>query len=375
MPTPPDGFSIKTELLLNASFAIRSSLATEGHHDLGTRLAVRLLLPHVEIDADLRITANLVDTLEHHSPQTDAEANTLVSLCHKLVERKNVRVLDGCVSIALSRYQHFLRDQRPGGAVHWLLKGMELESLVLCNGAKRTGAWQRALSTGVCYRLLVTYCMETSNALLKGLLGDEEGAALLYARGQQMVTAQEESEMAAFIPAVKVLEHIVIMAEAIAERKDDSLVASSIVACLEERANDEDEGVVSSLARSSMHWGLLRLAKDILDRNTQRERLEELHLYTASFDVRGMQVLLERFTVMTSSREMERLKAVSAEETQKIRLALGEGLMRAFVAENVTKKIASSRVPKVSVTGIYASDLGKVSREKQEFVVQKMLDF
>jgi hypothetical protein len=375
MPTPPDGFSIKTELLLNASFAIRSSLATEGHHDLGTRLAVRLLLPHVEIDADLRITANLVDTLEHHSPQTDAEANTLVSLCHKLVERKNVRVLDGCVSIALSRYQHFLRDQRPGGAVHWLLKGMELESLVLCNGTKRTGAWQRALSTGVCYRLLVTYCMETSNALLKGLLGDEEGAALLYARGQQMVTAQEESEMAAFIPAVKVLEHIVIMAEAIAERKDDSLVASSIVACLEERANDEDEGVVSSLARSSMHWGLLRLAKDILDRNTQRERLEELHLYTASFDVRGMQVLLERFTVMTSSREMERLKAVSAEETQKIRLALGEGLMRAFVAENVTKKIASSRVPKVSVTGIYASDLGKVSREKQEFVVQKMLDF
>jgi hypothetical protein len=375
MPTPLDGFSIKTELLLNASFAIRSSLATEGHHDLGTRLAVRLLLPHVEIDADLRITANLVDTLEHHSPQTDAEANTLVSLCHKLVERKNVRVLDGCVSIALSRYQHFLRDQRPGGAVHWLLKGMELESLVLCNGAKRTGAWQRALSTGVCYRLLVTYCMETSNALLKGLLGDEEGAALLYARGQQMVTAQEESEMAAFIPAVKVLEHIVIMAEAIAERKDDSLVASSIVACLEERANDEDEGVVSSLARSSMHWGLLRLAKDILDRNTQRERLEELHLYTASFDVRGMQVLLERFTVMTSSREMERLKAVSAEETQKIRLALGEGLMRAFVAENVTKKIASSRVPKVSVTGIYASDLGKVSREKQEFVVQKMLDF
>jgi hypothetical protein len=375
MPTPLDGFSIKTELLLNASFAIRSSLATEGHHDLGTRLAVRLLLPHVEIDADLRITANLVDTLEHHSPQTDAEANTLVSLCHKLVERKNVRVLDGCVSIALSRYQHFLRDQRPGGAVHWLLKGMELESLVLCNGAKRTGAWQRALSTGVCYRLLVTYCMETSNALLKGLLGDEEGAALLYARGQQMVTAQEESEMAAFIPAVKVLEHIVIMAEAIAERKDDSLVASSIVACLEERANDEDEGVVSSLARSSMHWGLLRLAKDILDRNTQRERLEELHLYTASFDVRGMQVLLERFTVITSSREMERLKAVSAEETQKIRLALGEGLMRAFVAENVTKKIASSRVPKVSVTGIYASDLGKVSREKQEFVVQKMLDF
>ena len=74
-----------------------------------------------------------------HRRPPDAEANTLLALCRKLVERKNVRVLNGCVSIALSRYRHFLRDQRPGGAVHWLLTGMELESLVLCNGTKRTG--------------------------------------------------------------------------------------------------------------------------------------------------------------------------------------------------------------------------------------------
>jgi hypothetical protein len=190
-----------------------------------------------------------------------------------------------------------------------------------------------------------------------------------------MVAAQEESNMAAFVPAVKVLEHVVIMAEAIAERKDESLVASSIVACLEERANDEDDGVVSSLARSSMHWDLLRLAKGILDRHVQRDGLQEKQLYTASFDVRGMQVLLERFTVITTSREMERLKAVWAEETQQMRLALGDGLMRAFVAENATKKIASNRVPKVSVSGIYAADLGKYSREKQEIVVETMLDF
>ena len=139
MPNPSDKYSLKTELLLSASFSIRSSLATEGHHDLGTRLSVRLLLPHVKIDGDVRVTANLVDVLEHHSPQTDAEANTLLSLCRSLVERKNVRVLDGCVSSALARYRYFLQDQRPGGAVHWLLAGMELESLVLCTGTKRTG--------------------------------------------------------------------------------------------------------------------------------------------------------------------------------------------------------------------------------------------
>ena len=375
MPSPSNEYSLQTELLLNASFAIRSSLATEGHHDLGTRLSVRLLLPHVKIGGDLRITATLVDALEHHAPQTDAEANTLLALCGKLVERKNVRVLDGCVSIALSRYRHFLQDQRPGGAVHWLLTGMELESLVLCDGTKQTGAWQRSLSAGVCYRLLVTYCTETSHTLLKGLLGDEEGVSLVYARAKEMVTAQEESDLPVFIPATKVLEHLVTMAECIAERRDETLVASSIVACLEERANEEDDGVVSSLARSSMHWDLLRLAKSILDRNAQRDELQEKKLYTASFDVRGMQVILERFTVITTSREMERQKAVPAEETQQMRLALGDGLMRAFVAGNAAKKNPSNSVPRVSVSGICAADLGQHSREKQEIVVEKMLDF
>ena len=366
---------MKTELLLNASFAIRSSLATEGHHDLSTRLSVRLLLPYVKINGDLRVTAAVAETLEHHSPQTDAEANTLLSLCHKLVERKNVRILDGCIAIVLARYRHFLHDQRPGGAVHWLLTGMELESLVLCDGSKRTGAWQRALATGICYRLLVTYCLETSQTMLKGLLGDEEGISIVYTQAKDMVVAQEESTLSPFVPAVKVLEHLVIMAEAIVEQQDEAIVASSIVACLEERANDEDDGVVSSLARSSMHWDLLRLAKGILDRTVQRDGLQEKKTYAAAFDVRGMQVLLERFTILMASREMEKQKPVSTEETQQIRLALGEGLMRAFVAENVSKKMASNKNPRASVSGICAADLSKFSREKQELVVEKMLEF
>jgi hypothetical protein len=374
MPEPSTEYSIRTELLLSAAFAIRSSFAIEGHSDIGTRLVVRLLLPHIKLDSDLRITANMVDALEHHFPQTDAEANSLLDLCRKLVERKNIRVLDGCVSVALARYRHFLGDARPGGAVHWLLTGMDMEALALY-GTKRTGAWHKALSTSVCYRLLVTYCMETSESLLKGILGEGEGVSLLYARGKEMVVACEESEVASYIPAVKVLEYIVTMAEAIAERKDDALVASSIIACLEERTNEEDDGVVSCLARSSMHWDLIRLAKVILDRNTERESLEEMHLYTASFDVRGMQVLLEKLTVITATLEMEGQQPFSSEEIQQIRLGFAEGLMRAFVAENAAKKFAYKKMSQVSVAGVYAADLGKVSREKQELVVQNMLDF
>jgi hypothetical protein len=373
---PSENYSVKSELLLNAAFALRSSLATEGQHDLGARLAVRLLVPYVKTGDDVEIAAAIVNTLEHHAPETDAEANTILALCLKLVERKSVRVLDGCISIVLARYRHFLSDQRPGGAVHWLLKGIELESLVLCDGPQRTGAWQETLSTGVCYRLLVAYFQELSQSLLKCLLGDEEGASLQFASAKEMVAAaQEEAEIASFIPAVKVLEHFVGMAEAIAARKDEALVARSIVACLEERANDEEGGVVSSLARPSMHWDLLRLAKGILDRNAQRDRLHERQSYSAPFDVRGMQVLMERFTLMIASREIEKSKPISEAETSKMRLALGDGLMRAFVAENASKKAALRTGRKVSIAGIHSSDLGKYSREKQEMVVEKMLDF
>lgn len=376
LPALSTEYSIQTELLLNAAFAIRSSFATENQSDIGTRLVVRLLLPHIVVDGDVRITATMVDALEHHFPATDAEANSLLELCHKLVERKNIRVLDGCVSIALARYRHFLMDERPGGAVHWLLVGMEYEALCLY-GTKRTGNWQKLLATSVCYRVLVTYCMETSEELLKGLLGEGEGVSLLYVRGKEMVTACQDSDTAGYIAAVKVLENVVSMAEAIAERKDDALVASGIIACLEEHPNDDDDGVVSCLARSSMHWNLIRLAKVILDRNGERETMEEMHLYTASFDVRGMQVLLERLTVMVATLEMEGRTLVSSDEIQRIRLAFAEGLMRAFVAENASKKMAYSnnKLPRVSVTGICAANLGTVSREKQELVVQSMLDY
>lgn len=374
MPKLSTEYSIHTELLLNAAFAIRSSFATEGQADIGTRLVVRLLLPHIKVDSDVRITASMVDALEHHSPETDAEANTLLELCRKLVERKNFRVLDGCVSVALARYRHFLKDERPGGAVHWLLMGMDYEALCLY-GTKRTGTWQKTLATSVCYRVLVTYCMETSESLLKGLLGEGEGVSLLFARGKEMIAACEESDIAGYIAAVKVLQQIVSMAEAIADRKDDALVASSIITCLEERPNDEDDGVVSCLARSSMHWDLIRLAKVILDRNAEREKLEEMHLFTASFDVRGMQVLLEKLTIITATCEMEGKPNFAAEDIHGIRLAFAEGLMRAFVAENATKRSVYKKSPRVSVAGICAANLADVSREKQELVVQSMLDF
>lgn len=371
-------YSWNTELLIAASFAIRSSLAVEGHHDLGTRLTVRMLLPFITVNSDVRITANLVDTLEHHYPNSDAEANTLLSLCRRLIERKNIRVLDGCVSICLARHQHYLNESRPGGAVHWLLTGMELESLVLCDGPKRSGAWQRALSSGVCYRRLFAYFTETSQLLLKTLIGDGKGASLLYARAKEMTAAQEDSNFAAFVPAVKLLENVVLMAGVIAERKDDAIVATSIIACLEERANDEDDGTVSSLARPFMHWDLLRLATVILDRDVRRGDTQGSNAQSiSSFDVRGMGVLLSTFTVITQTCNLQQHSHfnILPEDIKQTRMSLAEGLKRAFVAENAMIKSPIRRSTKISVNEIYAANFSKYAPEDQERAVQMMLEF
>jgi hypothetical protein len=368
-----DDLCYKTELLIDASTAIRSSLGTEGANDLATRLAVRLLLPHVKIDSDLRITANLVNTLEHYSPKSDADAKGLLSLCRKLAERKNVRVLDGCDSICLARFMHYTRERRPGGAIDWLLQGIELESFVFCDGPRRSGSWQRSLSSGVCYRRLVSEFTETSQSLLKTLHSAEhQGASLLFARASQMVAAVEQSSLTPYVPAIQVLANVVLMADAISHRKDDSIVANAIVACLEEKANDEDDGCVSSLSSPSMYWDLLRLAAVMLDRDSAERTSQP----TSSFDVKGMSVLLSTFTTVTRSFEMEKRaeSIVSESDLLEMRLALGEGLKRAFVVENHTKS-TRNRKPKALVSGMYASNFARHSREEQEREVAQMLSY
>jgi len=377
---PSDNYNLETELLIEASSAIRSSLATVGCHDLGTRITVRLLLPSIAIDSDLRITATLVDTLEHHSPKSDAGARNLLSLCHKLVLRKNVRILDGCSSICIARYLHYVKDGCPGAAVHWLLNGIGIESQVLCcEGQKVSGAWQRSLSSGTCYRKLVTYCTETSRSLLKLLLSDEGGACLLFARANEINAAvmEEKSSIVSSIAAVKVLGHMAVIAGGVAEKRSDlSVVANSIISCLEEKANDDEDGAVSSLARS-LRWDLLRLATEIITGDARRADIQGNKGPLSSFDVKGLGILLSVFTIELKVQELhdQNVEISPPDEIYKMRLVLAEGLKRAFIAKNSMKKLATGRRSKVDCAGIYGANFSKHSREEQERAVQMMLEY
>jgi hypothetical protein len=374
----------KKECTIHAASAIWSSFAAEAEsaaktpdaprdqRDVGARLVARLLLPFIQVGSDVRYTATLVNILEHHFPENDVEANNLLSFCQKLVERKNVRVLDGCDSICLSRYLHYKKNNNPGDAVRWLVKGIEMEALLLC-GLERTGAWQNFLFHGMCFRKLVADCFETAQSMLKYMIGDDEegSASMMYDRAREMISAQETSPLTPFVPAVKILDHVAIMARATSERSETKVIANCIVECLEERANDEDDGTVSSLAPPCMQWDLLRLATLMLERDAATGDME----VTASFDVKGMGVLLSAFTINVEYMKMEnRIDTLPPERIYKMRLALAEGLKRAYVAENAMKAAAPKLPATLSAEGKYGAKFDNYSREVQELAVQNMLE-
>lgn len=362
---PPNYASRKIECLCEAAAAIRSSLA-ESNPGVGTRLAVRLLLPYAAQKGNTPIVATITDILEHHSPQTDAEARTLMSLCRPLVEQKSVRILDGCVSIVLQRYRSYVGRQRPGGGIPWLLAGIELESLILA-----------APEQGSCYRTLVVACHHSSSYLMQCLTMAAEIEGPAYETAQGMVAAlQEVSFDTKTIPAVQELVATLSIFDSILKTVNDDKAASQIVALLEER-KDEKTGICFTLASSSMHWTLLRTAKLIFDKEEEEDPADSTaKVFTSAFDNRGVALLMERLTQIDTFRVEAPGSSPTEKEVNDMREALGHALARSFVAENAKKKLhrKSPRRTQEAADGILSTDLWKHHLSVQEDVVRGMLE-
>jgi hypothetical protein len=361
---PSNYASRKIECLCEASAAILSSLA-DSNPGVGTRLAIRLLLPYAAQKGNTPIVATITDILDHHAPQTDAEARSLLTLCRPLVEQKSVRVLDGCVSIILHRYRSYVSRQIPGGGITWLLTGIEFESLVLA-----------ALTQGSCYRTLVVACHHSSSYLMQCLTraADIEGSE--YVTAQSMVAAlQDAPSDTKKIPAVQELVSTLSIFDSILKTVNDDQAASQIVTLLEERKDDET-GVCFTASSSSMHWPLLRTAKMILDKEEEDSTDSTKTIFTSAFDKRGVALLMERLTQIDTFRLETSESSPTEKEVDDMRKALGHALARAFVAENAKKKLhrKSPRRKQDAVDGILSVDLWKHHLSVQEDVVRGMLE-
>jgi hypothetical protein len=255
-----------------------------------------------------------------------------------------------------------------------LLVGIELESLVcLKNENGELENRQQIEAVSVSYRYLITWCSSVAGALLRGILEEKEDLGLTYPTAKAMVESVKEGPLESYaskLPEVRVLALVLEIFDSMADNTDWTIVARGIATCLQEEANENDGGVVASLAPRSMHWDLLRLGCRILE-------ADEKHFkQVSSFDVKGVQVLMEQFSIISTSRELEGAKSkLSLEESNEMKLLFGRGLMRAFVAENARRKTQHSReVDDMFVSKIKAMDLHKHSQSTQERVVQKMLD-
>jgi len=332
---------LETDLLLFAADAIVSS-QSQARADVGTRLAIALLLPHASPKGNLRVTAALAEILSHHKPETDADATLLLDLVRPLVAKKSIQVLDGCTNVVLSRYQHY--HKMTGGAAYWLLRGMELEREAY------------GVALGSCTRLLLTTCITTSDSLLSGLVGAHENVGTTFNNAKDMsMSIQEDAHDVSDIREVAVLFHVVELSKAIAEQQDDAFAATHISACLADGIRSD--GSVHVLAHPSMHWNLLQLASVILKKDEEK----------APFDVLGMERLLQCLTEVTMTNAEEHILDLPT-----MRLVFANGLMRALVMENAKRKTS---LPAASLgLGTLSSNLMSCSPAEQEQIVENMLD-
>lgn len=67
--------------------------------------------------------------------------------------------------------------------------------------------------------------------------------------------------------------------------------------------------------------------------------------------------------------------SLDEDELHRMRLIVGEGLKRAFLAENAMKRTIKGKRSKASTGTMYTANYHKHSREEQERAVQTLLDY
>ncbi|CAB9505580.1 expressed unknown protein [Seminavis robusta] len=369
---------LQMDLLKTAAFAITSSLAGP-NADIGTRMVVRLLLPFATPKGDVSIVATMAAILERHTPGNDVEARNLISLCQKLVDKKSERIVDGCVGLVLFRYRSHLNSDTPGGAMHWLLVGLELESMLCRESDGEVHDWQSIEATSVCYRYIISWCVRVAGALLLGILEEREGVGRVNATAKEMVKSLKEGPLEGYVAKlleVQTLELMVGIYERLSNDSPDwTPVATNIKLLLQEKPNEYDSGAVTTTAPRCLHYGLLLLGQRVIEEDERRIPLAKPNDYCSSFDVQGVQALLEQVAVIPLSLELEKLHPIPEDLLHTIRLSLAKALSRAFVKENARRKPDwSGEKDEVDVATIRSCDLHKFSIETQERAVQFMLD-
>ncbi|KAL7541333.1 hypothetical protein ACHAXR_010822 [Thalassiosira sp. AJA248-18] len=368
--------NIQTELLILAAESILSSFSVQEQSDVGVRTAVRLLLPHAppkrapqtahdaesstakdNIIYEPRIAAMISEALSHRLPAMDAEARDLIQLCEGAIQLGSVIIADACESVAFSRASYHRSNNSLNREVHWLLRGMEVQSCWLPLDRQRKLGF-------ACRRRFDSLCEQSANDLIAML---SVSAITNFAKSS--ATKEQEKKMTLVLwAATEVLDGVLqddVMAPvlkghmeanllkyaveiALADAKGDTVqVATDIVHCLEERCLSEGDygGVVSTIADPKMYAEFLHIAFAILVKEDESSEGGPMEFAKCAFSVHGMHILMARLTqvlswegIICSPQGTSSLaKKTSAERKEyftAMRQAFCKGLMRSFVSTN-----------------------------------------
>jgi len=372
-----ESFNIQTELLLLASHSIPSSFSTQNHSEVGVRLATRLLLPFAfpptpsfsskkDDSSFLRITHQLATILDTHMPNNDADTKHLLKLVTPLIVKHGSKVmLDACENLIRCRFQYYMKDNRPGGAIYWLLRGMELNALLprtQNDGEKqKNNKEQQRYYSGVVSsnspskRHFTLFCTSTASNLLKALVANTSvNDVVCYLNIAQEIiqsiqdddekidnemndtatTGKEHIRISTIVShyrEVQLLHCIVNIALGMMKQKDKE-VGVHVIRCLEERvlATEEERfhgttnnSAVLTLAHPIMYDDLLCLAYAILEGEEELESgaiAEEddgssTNTTATAFNVHGIHILMARLSQLIEWEHFE-IKRLSSSAEQ-----------------------------------------------------------
>jgi hypothetical protein len=342
---------------LSASSAIISSFAIQNHTDVGIRLATKLLQTYITPE-NMQITSHVADMLSRHWPKSDAEVQGLLTTCIDGVERGSFRMLDACESLSFTRYLFHKQKATLESSVYWLLRGIECASKLGADGNE--DELRTDITRSMCFRQLTRTCVDMSSEVLQALLKNTSISSTSIPQLLHMIKEVKDvqgvimdddiSDLIASDPSVSLLVCVADIAWNIFERNDKE-VANAIIHCLEERK--DMDGSVIILSSPGLYGYFLSLAYDIL--SAENGPVGDLTDLSVSFDVHGMQVLLSCFHCHCNADKYGSSSINNLRDGitfDKMRVALGKGLMRAFIAQNsqVGKGKTVSNAKKVEPT-------------------------
>lgn len=294
------------------------------------KLATKLLQPYITPE-NMQITAHVSSLLNSHWPKTDAEVRGLLDVCMDAVERGSSRMLDACESLCFSRSLFHKRNGTLDLSVYWLLRGIECAMSLGANERKegvRTG-----ITCSMCYRHLTKLCVNLSTVLLTSFSRNTATPEIQLQIMKQfetihvVIVEDERSDLLLADPSVCLFSSVSIIGQNILDQNEKE-VANAIVHCLEERK--DVDGSLISLSPRGFHGLFLSLAYDILNDDESCGK-------TTSFDVYGMQVLFSCLNSYCNGVKFGTAACYALRDDitlEMMRIALGKGLMRAFVAQN-----------------------------------------